>query len=72
MIGKGPGWSHSLRLIKFFSDLTNFLKINSADLAQQQNYMKLQSSVFYCGIVTFGISFTNSIIDKPGQAWVDL
>jgi hypothetical protein len=39
MIGKGSGWLHSLRLIKFFPDLTNFLKIDSAELAQQQNYM---------------------------------
>jgi hypothetical protein len=34
MIEKGPGWSHSLHLIEFSPDLTNFLKINSAELAQ--------------------------------------
>jgi hypothetical protein len=38
IIGKGPGWLHSLCLIKLFPDLTNCLKIDSAELAQQQNY----------------------------------
>jgi hypothetical protein len=40
MIRKGPGWSYSLCLIEFFPDLTNFLKIDSADLAQN-NQIKL-------------------------------
>jgi hypothetical protein len=34
MIGKILGWSHSLRLVELFSDLTNFLEIDSAELAQ--------------------------------------
>jgi hypothetical protein len=34
MIKKGPGWSHSLHLIELFPDLTNLLKIDSAELAQ--------------------------------------
>jgi hypothetical protein len=51
MIEKGPGGFHFLCLIELFPDLTNFLKIDLEELAQQQNYMKLQSSVFYRGIV---------------------
>jgi hypothetical protein len=35
MIEKGPGWSHSLYLIELFPDLTIFLEIDSAELAQK-------------------------------------
>jgi hypothetical protein len=38
MIRKGPSWSLFLCLIKLFPDLINFLKIDSAELAQQQKY----------------------------------
>jgi hypothetical protein len=41
MIGKGPGWWHSFCLIEPFSDLTNFLKINSAELAQNKKIVWL-------------------------------
>jgi hypothetical protein len=33
MIKKRSGWSHSLHLVEFFQDLTNFLKIDSAEKA---------------------------------------
>jgi hypothetical protein len=44
MIGKIPGWLHSLHLFKFFPDLTNFFKFHSQGASQQQI---LQRSVFY-------------------------
>jgi hypothetical protein len=32
MIGKGPGWSHSLRLIELFPDLPNLLSFIHREL----------------------------------------
>jgi hypothetical protein len=44
MIGKGPGWSHSLHLIELVPELTNLLKFDSQGALQQQ--LKLHSLVF--------------------------
>ena len=35
MIEKGPGWSHFLRVIQFFPDLTNFSKFRPQGASQK-------------------------------------
>jgi hypothetical protein len=55
MIGKGPGWSHCLRLIEFFPDLTNLFKFYLPGASQQQ----FGSVAFFVHTVVVTFRFPN-------------
>jgi hypothetical protein len=44
---RGWGWAHFLRLFKFFSDLTNFLKIHSLRIVQMIEYSLSFAAFFW-------------------------
>jgi hypothetical protein len=60
MTEKGLGWLHSLRLIELFADHTNFLKIDSAELGQNN---KTKLFLFFLVIVTRILP--NTMADSP-------